>query len=113
LLDRKAGGKLEPLDGQASLAAAKTGHALLLNANRKLAARKLKYRIAYAEYYTRAESGRVGQQIFAFDVGNKHFGVSYVPGLERPSGGTTRKPPSIVPWRHGETCGAPTWTSKR
>jgi hypothetical protein len=79
---------LEPLDDHPSLAAAKGGHPLLVNANRKLATRKLNFRIAYAEYYTRAESGRVGQQIFAFDRGNKHFGISYVPGLERPSGAT-------------------------
>jgi hypothetical protein len=79
---------LEPLDDHPSLAAAKGGHPLLVKANRQLAARKLNFRIAYAEYYTRAESGRVGQQIFAFDRGNKHFGISYVPGLERPSGGT-------------------------
>ena len=71
-----------------SLTAVKGGHPLLVKANRQLAARNLDYRIAYAEYYTHAESGRVGQQIFAFNVGNKHIGVSYVPGLERPSGAT-------------------------
>jgi hypothetical protein len=79
---------LESLDDQQSLASAKGGHPLLVKANRQLAARKLNFRIAYAEYYTKAESGRVGQQIFAFDRGNKHFGISYVPGLERPSGAT-------------------------
>src|SRR5262245_41664008 len=41
---------LEPLDDQPSLAAAKGAHPLLVKANRRLAARNLNYRIAYAEY---------------------------------------------------------------
>jgi hypothetical protein len=100
---------MESLGDHASLAAAKGGHPLLVKANRRLAARKLDFRVAYAEYYTRAESGRVGQQIFAFDVGNKHFGVSYVPGLARPSGGTTEIR-YLVDQSDGATGTAPTLT---
>jgi hypothetical protein len=101
---------LEPLDDQPSLAAAKGGHPLLVKANHRLAARKLNYRIAYAEYYTRAESGQVGQILFAFDRGRKHIGASYVPGLERPSGGTTDIR-YLVDQSDGATGTAPTLTS--
>jgi hypothetical protein len=101
---------LDPLDDQPSLAAAKTGHALLVKANRQLAARKLNFRVAYAEYYTHAKSGRVGREIFAFDVGNKHIGVSYVPGLERPSG-ATNEIRYLVDRSDGATGTAPTLSS--
>jgi hypothetical protein len=101
---------LEPLDDQPSLAAAKGGHPLLVNSNRQLAARKLNFRIAYAEYYTHAASGRVGQRIFAFDVGNKHIGVSYVPGLERPSG-ATNEIRYLVDQSDGATGSAPVLSS--
>ena len=101
---------LEPLDANPALAAAKSGHALLVKANRRLAARKLNFRVAMAEYYTKAASGRVGQVIFAFDRGNKHFGVSYVPGLERPSG-ATNEIRYLVDQSDGATGTAPTLTS--
>jgi hypothetical protein len=101
---------LEPGQAELSLATAQRGHALLVAANRKLAARKLNVRIPYAEYYTNAGSGRVGQQIFAFDVGNKHIGVSYVPDFERPSG-ATNEIRYLVDQSDGATGTAPTLTN--
>ena len=101
---------LEPLDDNPTFAAAKGGHPLLVKANRRLAARKLNFRVAMAEYYTDAESGRVGQQIFAFNVGNKHIGISYVAGLERPSG-ATNEIRYLVDQSDGATGTAPTLSS--
>jgi hypothetical protein len=86
------------------------GHPVLVAANRQLAARKANVRIPYAEYYTNAGSGRIGQTIFAFDVGNKHIGASYVPGLTRPSGGTNEIR-YLVDQSDGATSTAPTLTN--
>ena len=91
-------------------AVSRGGHPLLLKANRALALRKANVRIPYAEYYTYAGSGRIGQEIFAFDRGNKHIGISYVPGLERPSGGTNEIR-YLVDQSDGATHTAPTLTN--
>ena len=72
--------------------ASKGGHPMLVRVNRTLARRTSNFRVVYAEYYTLASSGQVGDTIFAFDRGNKHIGTSYVPGLERPSGATDENP---------------------
>jgi len=68
--------------------ARKSAHPLLVAVNRKLEARRAKVRVPWIEYRTAYGTGRVGQQLFAFDVGNKQFGIEFVPGDPRRGGRT-------------------------
>lgn len=68
--------------------ARKSAHPLLVAINRTLAARGAKVRVPWIEYRTAYGTGRVGQQLFAFDVGNKQIGIEFVPGDPRRGGRT-------------------------
>jgi hypothetical protein len=68
--------------------ARKSAYPLLVAINRKLEARRAKVRVPWIEYRTASGTGRVGQQLFAFDVGNKQLGVEFVPGDPRRGGRT-------------------------
>jgi hypothetical protein len=68
--------------------ARRSAHPLLVAINRKLEARRAKVRVPWIEYRTAYGTGRVGQQLFAFDVGNKRFGIEFVPGDPRRGGRT-------------------------
>ncbi len=71
-----------------ALAIKSTGPAMLQAVNARLAARKLKVRVASASYVTSAASRQAGQTIFAFNRGNKHIGQDYVPNDLRRHPGT-------------------------
>jgi hypothetical protein len=102
--DDRAGDRLP------SFAATSTGgNATLVALNRRLAARGLKVRVASASYVTSAASGQAGQTVFAFDRGNKHIGIDYVPNDERRHPGTNIT--YLVDQSDGATSTAPALTS--
>jgi hypothetical protein len=68
--------------------ARKGPHPVLVQINRKLEARRAKFRVPYVEYRTGFGTGRVGQQLIAFDRGNKQIGIEFVPGDPRRGGRT-------------------------
>jgi hypothetical protein len=68
--------------------ARKSAHPLLVAVNRKLEARGAKVRVPWIEYRTAYGTGRVGQQLFAFDRGNKQLEIEFVPGDPRRGGRT-------------------------
>ncbi len=55
----------------------------IANSNAQLAATGESFRIAYAEYMTLGESAKLGETVFAKDVGNKQLGADFVPGDPR------------------------------
>ena len=74
--------------GPSLAVAGSRGQQTLAVLNRKLTARHAKFRAAYMDYITNGKNGQIGQRIFAFDRGNKHIGVSFVPNDLRRHPGT-------------------------
>jgi len=60
----------------------------LVAINQRLARQKRHVRVPFADYRTAEGTGRVGQRIFAFDRGNKRFGIEFVAGDPRRGGRT-------------------------
>jgi hypothetical protein len=83
------GASPNPDNTMPSMAASGTAGAnrALVAINRALARRGARYRIPFAEYRTAQGTGRVGQQIFAFDR-NKQLGIEWVAGDPRRGGRT-------------------------